>query len=223
MAPDVETAKALIDTASACHVTCSIAENYRFIPKFQDPAEAARNMGKLGSFTVRASSLLEPENSWYSTGWRENPLYRGGPLLDGGVHYAAATRMFLQGDSRAVSATAATHSAQKHLPPIDTVNAIIKTRSGASGTVQISIGSRLDAFEWYFGYEKGTVKLSGERVMVVPVNGTPTIRDYEPCSGVSEEIMAWAEGISLGVQNPAQSLWEAVADVEFLEMMFLSG
>lgn len=223
IAPDVATAKKLLDTASSCEVSYSVAENYRFIPKFIYAAEQANKLGKVNHFSIRVFTFMEPDNFWYETDWRRNPQHQGGPLLDGGVHYAAATRLLLQGDSKADIVSAFTTLTQEYLPPIDTVNAIIKTRSGASGTVQCSFGSRMEAFEWDIGFEGGSLNLSGDTVTVRPVSGEVTVKKFSETSGVAEEIAAWAESLTRREPNPRQSAEEAMADVEFLEIMFRSG
>ncbi|KAM0435843.1 hypothetical protein ACHAPT_002734 [Fusarium lateritium] len=223
IAPDVATAKKLIDTASKNGVTFSLAENYRFMPKFTYAAEQAKKLGKVNHFSVKSLCLMPPDNLWYSTPWRGQPQYQGGPLLDGGVHYAAATRLFLQGDSKAASVSALTSLTQEYLPPADTVNALVKTKSGASGTVQFSFGSHIEASEWDFGLERGAVKLSGDTITVKPANSKETVKEFPQTSGVSEEITAWAEGLVSGKQNLLQSAQEGMADVEFVEVMLRSS
>lgn len=223
IAPDVATAKKLLYSASSYGVYFSVAENYRFIPKFVYAAEQAKNLGKLNHFNVKVFTFIDLDNLWYETKWRQNPQYQGGPLLDGGVHYAAATRLLLQGDSKADTVSAFTTMVQEYLPPTDTVNAVIKTRSGASGTVQYSFGYRTEAFELDFGFEGGALKLSGDAVTVQPVSGKVTVKEFAETSGVAEEIAAWAESLISGNPNPWQSAEEAMADVEFLEIMFRSG
>jgi predicted dehydrogenase len=223
IAPDVATARKLLDIASSCGVSYSVAENYRFIPKFIYAAEQAKKLGKVNHFSIRAFTFMGPDNFWYETDWRRNPQHQGGPLLDGGVHYAAATRLLLQGESKAETVSAFTTLTQEYLPPIDTVNAVIKTRSGASGTLQCSFGSRMQAFEWDFGLKGGALSLSGDTVTVRPVSGEITVKKFSETSGVAEEIVGWAEGLTIGEPNPWQSAEEAMADVEFLEVMFRSG
>lgn len=167
---------------------------------------------------------MSADNKYFHTTWRNKPEYQGGFLLDGGVHHAATTRLFLSGDqSSADTVQAFTAQAQAHLPPIDTVNAIIKTKSGATGAYQHSAGSNLHAFEWDLGYEKGTIKIDGETITVTPVGGEKTVKEFERTSGVTEEVAAWAQSLVDGKPNPLQSPEEALADLEFLEKMFKSG
>jgi len=228
IAGDVAAARKILDyyrnVSPKNKVTLAIAENHRFFPSFVYAAEQAAGLGKLQHFSVKCFSLMGQDNKYYNTPWRTKPQYQGGFLLDGGVHHAAATRLFLNGDTNGPHTVQAfTQQAQDHLPPIDTVSAIIKTRSGATGTYQHSAGSNVRAFEWDLGYEKGSVNANEETVTVTPVGGEKTVKQFERTSGVDEEVAAWAQSLADGKPNPRQSPEEALADLEFLEKMFKSG
>ncbi|UNI15504.1 Glucose-fructose oxidoreductase [Purpureocillium takamizusanense] len=222
--------------------TLAIAENFRFVPRFVYAAEQAARMGRVTHFSVKVMSHMRPDNKYYQTTWRQRPGYQGGFLLDGGVHHAAAARLFLRGGSgsgsggggegkegngdnsnRAASVRAVTALVQPGLPPIDTVTAVLRTEGGATGTFQHSAGTLMEAFEWDVACERGWVRSSGETVVVKPSGGERTERVFERTSGVAEEVAAWAEGIARGEPNPLQSPEEALADLEFLEKMFVSG
>ncbi|CAH0027450.1 unnamed protein product [Clonostachys rhizophaga] len=228
IAADVAGARDLIDyytkVAPEKNVTLSIAENVRFKPALSYANEQARQLGRATHFSIRVFSHMKTDSMWYNTEWRKTPGYQGGFLLDGGVHHAASSRLFLPGDAnRPDSVRAFTDLVQSHLPPIDTVNALIQTKSGASGTFQQSAGTHLSAYEWRFAYEKGTVELVGDTVIVTPVNGEKITKEFARTSGVSEEVAAWAQSLIEGKQNPLQSPEEALADLEFMENMFRSG
>ena len=204
--------------------TLAIAENHRFFASFTYARDQAVSLGKLTHFSVRVFGLMSPDNKYYHTAWRNKPEYQGGFLLDGGVHHAATTRLFLSGEANSADTVQAfTAQTQPYLPPIDTVNAIIRTKSGATGTYQHSAGSTLSAFEWDLGYEKGAIKINGQAVTVTPVNGEKTVKQFERTSGVADEVAAWAQSLVDGKPNPLQSPEEALADLEFLEKMFKSG
>lgn len=111
----------------------------------------------------------------------------------------------------------------EHLPPIDTLNAIVKTQSGGSGSFQHSAGSLLQVFEWSFSYEKGSVKIVGETVTVKPIDGEESVKEFSRTNGVTEEVAAWAQSIIDGKVNPLQAPEQALADLEFMEKMFTSG
>ncbi|KAL6803546.1 hypothetical protein J3E68DRAFT_390881 [Trichoderma sp. SZMC 28012] len=228
IAKDVPAARALIANAqricSSSKATLSIAENIRFYPSFAYAASEAAKLGKVHNFSVRVLWRVEADNKWYNTSWRQKPDYQGGFLLDAGVHWAAATRLLLTGDeNKPETVQAFTAQMCEHLPPIDTVNAIIKTQSGATGVFQNSAGSHLQAFEWNFSYEKGAVKIAGETVTVEPANGEAYVKEFTRTNGVTEEVAAWAQSILEGKVNPLQTPEQALADLEFVEKMFTSG
>jgi predicted dehydrogenase len=226
IAADLASGKKLIDYYKSLSgpATLSIAENHRFLPSFTYAAEQAARLGKVTHFDIKSFGLMRSDNKYFHTAWRKTPAYQGGFLLDGGVHHAATARLFLRGnDSAAAQVAAFSQQAQEHLPPIDSLSAIVKTRSGASGAFQISSGTRLSAYEWQIGFEKGTVKVAGDTVTVTAENGDQTVKEFERTSGVKEEVVAWAQGMASGQQNPLQTPEEALADLEFLEKMFRSG
>ncbi|PTB62093.1 NAD(P)-binding protein [Trichoderma citrinoviride] len=228
IAKDVPTAQALIANArrinSETKATFAVAENFRFYPSFTHAASEAAKLGKVHNFTVRVLFRIQPDSKWYNTAWRKTPDYQGGFLLDGGVHFAAATRLLLAGDENTPDTVQAfTALTCEHLQPIDTVNAIIKTKSGAAGVFQQSAGSLLQAFEWNFSYDKGTVKVVGETVTVQPAGGEEQVKKFDRTNGVSEEVAAWAQSLVDGKVNPLQTPEQALADLEFLEKMFTSG
>lgn len=227
IAADVAAARKLIDfaaTKATNGATLAIAENFRFTPSFVYAHAEGAKLGRVTHFSIRVFGHMKSDTKWYKTEWRAKPGYQGGFLLDGGVHHAAASRLFLQGEHNAAATVQAfTDLVQPHLPPIDTVNAIIKTRSGASGSFQHSAGTHLRAFEWEIGYEKGTLKAAGETVTVTPAEGEPVVKEFTRTTGVAEEVVAWAAAIAEGKPNSLQSAEEALADLEFLEKMFKSG
>ncbi|KAK7409323.1 hypothetical protein QQX98_008502 [Neonectria punicea] len=226
IASGVKAGKELIDyyrgISAEKKVTFSVAENFRFTPSFLYAAVEARKLGKPTHFVVKSLKLMEQSSKWYGTAWRQKPEYQGGFLLDGGVHDAAATRMLL-GDSKPQTVRATTRLVQPHLPPIDTVSALVQTTSGATGTFQLSCGSHLKAFDWEFGYEGGSVKVNGQTVSVKRTGEEESVREFEWSSGVSEEVAAWAAALVSGTPDARMSPEEALADVEFLERMFVSG
>lgn len=168
--------------------------------------------------------LMKSENKYYQTSWRTKPEYQGGFLLDGGVHHAAATRMFLRGEGNtARSVRAFTNLTHEHLAPIDTVTAIVKTESGATGTYVHSAGSLMSSFEWEVACEGGTVKSDGDVVTVVKKGEESVEKTFEKTSGVKEEVDVWAGSILKGEAERGQSAEEALGDLEFLERMFGSG
>lgn len=228
IARDVDTAKKLIEfwkkTSKDNGAGFAIAENFRYMPAFHYAAEKAKEMGRITHFNVRVLSLMDDQNRFFQTAWRKEPEFQGGFVLDGGVHFAAAARHFLRGQDAAASVQAFTAQVKPHLPPLDSVHALVKLQSGAAGVFQHSCGSTLKAFEWAVAFEKGSVVAEPKKVVVSgPRGDVLETKDFERTSGVSEEIAAWAEALQKGTPDKNQSPEEALADLEFLEKIFRSG
>lgn len=106
------------------------------------------------------------------------------------------------------------------LPPVDTVDAVMKTRNGAPGVFSASYGSQFDDHGFEVACENGVVALSKSGVTV---NGEETeINDKG--NGVAAELASWIESILNGqALDPRQSPEEALADMEVLELLLKSG
>lgn len=124
------------------------------------------------------------------------------------------------------SLSAHTSQAREWLPPVDTVHAVLKTKSGAIGTYVQSAGSSASAFEFQLVFEDGSIEAEGRKCVVIRGHGPDAKREekaFEPSWGVLEEVRAWGEALQAGKPNPAQSPEEAIADLELLEQMLTSG
>ena len=151
---------------------------------------------------------------------------QGGFLLDGGVHHAAGLRKLLGDDNAVVSLTAQTALISEHLPPIDTFNAVLKTKTGAFGAYCCSSGSTLQAFDFHIACEHGAVH--AESVKVTTIRGTGSgapkeVKEFAKTSGVKEEVAAWVESLVSGQPHPEQSPELALGDLELQEAGFTSG
>jgi predicted dehydrogenase len=147
------------------------------------------------------------------------PTHQGGFLLDGGVHFLAGIRLLLGSEEPFVSLSAHTTQLQSHLPPVDTVDATLKTKNGVTGTVSISFGSTFKGTGYSVACEKGVVNVMRETVKV----GNETNEVPNEKTGVPPEVRIWGEAIEGGKADPRQSPEEALADLELLEAMLRSG
>lgn len=152
--------------------------------------------------------------------WRKNPTHQGGFILDGGVHFTAGLRLLLGPSNPLVSIAASTSQLQKHLPPVDTVDATAKAANGATGTLSISFGTTFTASEWSVACEKGVVTVSGDEVTVGQEEPKEVKDDV---SGVTLELQAWSEALAAEKPDPRQSPEQALADLELIEAMLRSG
>lgn len=131
----------------------------------------------------------------------------------------AALRLILGSDPVA-TISAQSCLQQRHLAPLDTVDAVMKTRSGATGVLSLSYGSEFNDSVFEFDCEGGVVALDFDRLTVkgesneLPFDGR----------GVSREVAVFAATIASGGSvDKRQSPEEALADLEIMEKMLTSG
>ena len=150
------------------------------------------------------------------TEWRKNPTHQGGFLLDGGVHFTAGLRLLLGTENSVTRLSAFSTQLQKHLPPVDTVDATMKTKSGATGTFGASFGTTFTGSEWTVACEGGTVSISGSTVTTV-IDGKEVKKEVEDeRTGVPPEVRKWGEALAAGTKNERQIPEEALADLELV-------
>ncbi|ORY15287.1 hypothetical protein BCR34DRAFT_478069 [Clohesyomyces aquaticus] len=227
IAKDVATANELLKwykdniTQSPCP-TFAIAENFRFLESYLYASEQIATLGRVLGFRTRVSAMVQPGGKYFETAWRKTPEYQGGFLLDGGVHFIAATRLML-GKDQPVKVSAFTTQLQPHLPPVDTLNATILLKSGASGTLALSFGTTFTGSEYAVACEKGTVWVSRGKV-VVTKDGKEEEKNFpDEGNGVKQEIKGWAESLERGAINERQAPEEALEDLKLLEACLRSG
>ncbi|KEF53140.1 uncharacterized protein A1O9_11048 [Exophiala aquamarina CBS 119918] len=199
-------------------VTWAVAENQRYLKSFLHAAEALQTMGRQLTFRTQMHALVSG-GKYFETSWRKVPTHQGGFLLDGGVHFTAGLRLLLGKDNPLVTISAHSAQLQEHLPPVDTVQATGKTKQGTIGTISISFGTTAKGREWTVGSDKGSVSVS---YTDVTIDGKMEAVANEG-SGVIPEVRAWGEALAAGTVNEKQSPEEALADLELIEAMLVSG
>ncbi|KAI1439130.1 hypothetical protein GGR50DRAFT_2784 [Xylaria sp. CBS 124048] len=231
VAKDVETAIKLIEhskkISAETKATLAIAENFRFIPGWAYGAEEVKKLGRVTGVSVRINSMIQTSNKYFKTSWRTKPEHQGGFLLDSGVHFTAGLRRLLGKENTVERVIALTSLVSSHLPPKDTINAILQTKSGVLGSYAQSVGTTLSAFDFYVACEQGYVKVTSDKVVTVrgfePDTETEE-KTFEKSFGVKEEVQAWAEAIvSTGKPHPDQTPELALGDLEFMEKLLVSG
>ena len=208
--------RAEIDTKK---VTWAVAENYRFLNTLDRAREEIKKMGRILGFNFRRLSYMGG-GKYFETEWRKNPTHQGGFLLDGGVHATAALRLLLGPENALTSLSAHTTQLQEWLPPVDTADAIHKTKKGAVGTINISSGTTKKAADFYVACEKGVVSMPDFKTIMIDEK---SIEVEDEKTGVPPEVRAWGEALAAGKPDPRQSPEEALGDLELLEAMLRSG
>jgi predicted dehydrogenase len=119
-------------------------------------------------------------------------------------------------DNQIASLSAFTTQIQSYLPPVDTADVILKTKSGVTGVFQISRGTSLRADEWTIACSNGWIKVENKKVTIsrdgqIEVATIPNER-----TGVPPEIRAWGLGLVHGKTRPEQEPEAALADLELV-------
>ncbi|KEQ84242.1 NAD(P)-binding protein [Aureobasidium pullulans EXF-150] len=227
VAKDLATAHELIDwyhtNIDTKKTIWAVAENFRYLGRFQYGAEQVKELGDILGFRLRMHAFVKPGAKYYETEWRKTPEYQGGFLLDGGVHFIAAMRQLLGQEAKMSQVAAFTAQLQPHLPPIDTINATVKLANGTSGTFSVSFGTTFSGAEYIVACQNGTVDVGFDKT-IVKKDGNESTKDFtEDKNGVRQELKAWGESIAQGKAHPLQTPEEALADLEVLEAMIKSG
>ena len=128
----------------------------------------------------------------------------------------AALRLMLGPENTIDRVSAYTAQLQEHLPPVDTVDAILKTKHGATGTLSISFGTSFKSNECAFACEGGIVRISRSTVTTIFDGEEEVVEVEDEGSGVVTEIRAWGEALIKSTRNEKQIPEEALADLELV-------
>jgi predicted dehydrogenase len=208
-----------------------VAENYRFIPSLQHASSIVSSgvLGKISTFRTHMYASVGRGNLSFETAWRRKPEYQGGFVLDGGVHFVAATRMMLGPTEPIVRLSAFTKMTREYLPPVDTVDAVMKTKNGVTGTFSVSFGSSNNGSEYTVTGEEGYVtvyrggnlqgKMGGTVVVKIGTDDETVTKFENDGNGVMEEVDAWAKALVGGKGLDARQTPEnALKDLEIVSV-----
>ncbi|KPM43800.1 hypothetical protein AK830_g2748 [Neonectria ditissima] len=202
-----------------------VAENWRFLNTYAFAREQIRSMGPILGFQGRQHALVQQSGKFYQTEWRKTPTHQGGYLLDGGVHYMAGLRQLLEAQpgNEIVRLSAFTNQLRDYLPPADTINAVLKTRSGVTGTFQLSVGTSLCEDSWTVSCLNGWITVEDSKVILCRDGQVTRKEILNERTGVPPEIRAWGEALAVGKVLKEQKPEAALADLELIELMLRSG
>ncbi|EMR67736.1 putative oxidoreductase nad-binding rossmann fold protein [Eutypa lata UCREL1] len=205
--------------------TWTIGENWRFLNSYTYAAKELKSLGKIIGFQGRQQASIQLNWKFNLTEWRRTPTHQGGYLLDGGVHYVAGLRLLIgtEPGNEIAKLAAFTSQIKEYLPPVDTADVILQTKSGITGTFQISRGTSLSADEWTVACENGWIKIENDKV-TISRDGKEDVKTVaNERSGVPPEVRAWGEALVAGKIRPEQEPEAALADLEIIELMLRSG
>lgn len=135
------------------------------------------------------------------------------------MHYIAATRLLLGPANKIERLSAFTTQLQPHLPPIDTLTAVLQTTSGVPGTVSVSFGTTFTGEKYSVACEKGTVTVTKGTVVVTRDGSEETKTFPQETNGVKEEVVVWANGLKNANIDKRQTPEEALADLYLVSVV----
>ncbi len=218
-APDVATARALIEAWQASGRVWMVAENWRYESAFQRAAELIAE-GAIGNPITVSWLLNNPvneSNKYYHTAWRRSGDFPGGFLLDGGVHHVAVLRLLL-GEVEAVQAFV--RQVRPDLPPADTLSATLRFASGALGAYTVTYAAPHYAAEpMEIMGTKGRLRVDRGLLQLIVEGET---RDEKPAlrDGVDGELAAFIAAVLDGaahINTPEQGLTDVAVVAAMLE------
>ena len=104
---------------------------------------------------------------------------------------------------------------------MDTVDATMKTKSGATGTFSISMGMSFTGSEWAIACEGGSVSISRSTITTVFDGKEEKIDVEDERTGVPPEVRKWGEALAAGERNEKQVPEEALADLELVNALLV--
>ncbi|KAH8703621.1 NAD-binding Rossmann fold oxidoreductase [Talaromyces proteolyticus] len=232
MAKNIAASKALLDEYEAKYqpkgLVLAVAEQFRYDAGHEKARQiiASGGIGTLATVHARIWNLVNPGNKWYETEWRKKPEYMGGFLLDGGVHFIAFIR-YVAGEEIVETASFARQTLD-HLPPLDTVQAVLKFESGALGTLSMSFASVKNDYSYVFIGSTGSLTVTGE------AGGTRLVVEDATGGVVSDQVIAGTDtykelfssfirSTESGNEDPRGSPKQAIADVAVVENICTGG
>ncbi|KAK4693207.1 hypothetical protein P7C71_g4148, partial [Lecanoromycetidae sp. Uapishka_2] len=229
IAEDVETAEELIRwfREQSSKNLWSVGENFRFFEPLAFGAEQVRKMrGEVITFSVKMYDLIDKEDESCKTAWRQDPEHQGGFLLDGGISFIAGLRSLLGAVGLEITHVAAfTSLIKKHLAPSDTVHATVQINNGNSGTFSLSFGAEFKhAFEIQVVTEKMVVTVRPTSVaMMTQDNKRGQTSSFKSCTGIRQEVAAFAQSIKTGNVDSRGTPEQALMDLKVLQAMLESS
>jgi len=169
---------------------------------------------------------MSKDNKYYNTPWRTIPDYQGGFLYDGGVHQAAAIRVFLPEPLKYLSGFSSLNV--DWLAPIDTITTTLQTTGGIHGTFTMTFAlpfkpSSGNTFNVIGTTGQIATVVEGNRMKVTITNakGGVEISEY-PVDGVPLELASFVNVVRGAADDGLGDPLNALKDAAFLQAAFES-
>lgn len=116
--------------------------------------------------------------------------------------------------------------AQGYLAPVDTLSAVVRTKSGAVGSFNCSWGTTIQRVaEYTVACENGSVTIEGDKAWIHHKDGRTEEKDFPFTrgTGVMQEVEAWGAAVVQAKENTLLSPETTLGDLELLEAMLRSA
>ncbi len=215
VAPDSSVARELIGLGEEKQVWM-VAENFVHKPCYAKASAMLKDgiIGKPIVATWLCHVKMDRDDRYYSTEWRRSGVYRGGYVLDVGVHHAAVLRLLL-GEVSGVQSTL--RHFREDLAPPDSALMNLEFDSGAIAH-QTFCFSRTEG--WTSGLiiqgETGRMTILPEEIKIQDEKGETSVAvDYS--FGIAEELRVFVNAVrGAGVCYTPE---EALRDLEVMEQV----
>lgn len=111
VAKDMATAHELInwyhDKIDTKKTTWAVAENFRYLGRFQYGADQVKELGDILGFRLRMHAMVKPGSKYYETAWRKTPEYQVNQFP---LSHPPSTKILIETHRAASSSTAASTS-----------------------------------------------------------------------------------------------------------------
>lgn len=214
----------------------AVAENYRFEPGLIQAARFVKEAGALMAVQVTMEVPMNSSNPYFLSTWRRDPDFKGGFLIDVGVHFIAGLRLIVGSEVSSVSALA-TH-VNSSLPNPDNISSLLQFSNGCTGVLNLSLSATTRKVSWRVVGSLGTVEAvrgvedgkHGYKCTFHPSKGNPQ-EGFGAFAGVQEELKSFVVDVAqaLSEEKSAEqadkrsSVLEAMRDLAVLEAMLHSS
>jgi predicted dehydrogenase len=212
--PSVKAGAALVQAAKKYKAPWLVAENYAFMPHLAQ-AEAWLSAGKLGDVRlVEATQMnvLTEANPYFHTAWRTAPKFKGGFVLDAGVHIAHLLRRLMGAPTEIKGLTAQFNPS---LPPMDTALATLRFNSGAVGVWRSCFSVRYDGPMLKFYGSKADMEFHRNELTLTRASGKRQVFKSSKNS-YTLQFQHFAEVVQRGAALKVTAA-ETLADLRFME------
>jgi predicted dehydrogenase len=205
VADSLDDARRLRDTAREAGVVLAVAENFRYQRDYHEVHDLITS-GLIGApllYFLNDLHITEVEPGDPATLWRRAGLHRGGYLVDGGVHLAAAMRTMVGRDVEQVHAVGASFHPERLAGPFDTLLMNLRFSGDLVGHLALGYGAfDIDTRQPRVYGDAGTLIIRPKTFELCSSRGTEQVGVRTNASGVEEEWSHFLDAVQ------AQCDWE---------------